>query len=199
MIAPPGSAPPRGSFPAVAAALLLLGALLVVAVAPTGPAGAGAPPGARPAGGVVPGSATGPGPNNNSTRSPSGLSFTVSFFASGLPGGTTWGVILNGTSQSSRSGEISFASVPEGSVAYEIVAPGDYAAQPSGGHLTVSGPTQVAIDFSGGGASPAAPLIAPVELELLGGIGAAGVAAVALLELYDRRRRRRASVGPPSP
>ncbi|MGI0052841.1 MAG: hypothetical protein ACREC5_04050 [Thermoplasmata archaeon] len=145
---------------------------------------------------VHPLATTGPGQGNNSSGPP-GITYSVSFFASGLPGGTTWGVLLNGTSMSSRSNEITFPAVTTGRAAYTILTPGDYSAQPASGQITVSGAERVAIVFSGGPPVSTSP-IQPVELELIGIIGGLGALAVVLLELRERRRLRREST-PPAP
>ncbi|MHB8352064.1 MAG: hypothetical protein ACYDFT_05165 [Thermoplasmata archaeon] len=175
----------RSLLPMVIVGLLLLAALLPHP-APASAAGAD-----LLSVGPLPRSATGPGPGNNSTHNPPGFSYTVNFLANGLPGGTQWGVILNGSTESSTSGEITFAAVPTGSVSYQILSPGDFAAQPSSGHLVVSGPAQVAVEFTGGSPPPPALAIPALELELLAGIGSAGILAVVVLELAERRRLRK--------
>lgn len=170
----------------------LVGLLLVCAFLSTHAAPSSAPTAAADfAAGPLPESATGPGPTNNSSHGPSTFAFTVSFIAEGLPGGTTWGVILNGTTESGSTDEITFGSVSEGTMTYQILSPGDFAASPSSGYLQVTSPERVAVAFTGGNPPPPAFLVPPLELELLVGIGTAGILAVVGLELVERRRRRK--------
>ncbi len=71
------------------------------------------------------------------TRIPAGH-YSVTFTETGLPTGTTWSVILNGSAQSSLSNGIGF-SEPNGSYPYSIPAVSGYLASPSAGSITVAG------------------------------------------------------------
>ena len=64
--------------------------------------------------------------------------YTVTFTETGLPSGTSWSVTLNGTSESSTSGTITF-SLPNGTYSYTVSSVSGYSVSPSSGSITVSG------------------------------------------------------------
>ena len=67
--------------------------------------------------------------------------FTVTFTENGLPGGTQWGVTLNGVYQGTASSSISF-QMPDGNYYYYDSANG-YSFAPSSGYVYVNGANQV--------------------------------------------------------
>jgi len=72
--------------------------------------------------------------------------YTVSFPESGLPGATSWTVVLNGVVQSG-TGTLAF-SVVAGTYAYTVLAPSGYVATPSGGSVSVSANYLVPVSFA---------------------------------------------------
>ena len=74
------------------------------------------------------------------------IQYTVTFKESGLPSGTTWGVAINGTTQSSDNNTIAF-SLPEGTYSYTIET-SDHAYRPcaSSGSVAVNGSSETAIN-----------------------------------------------------
>jgi YVTN family beta-propeller protein len=74
--------------------------------------------------------------------------FPVTFTETGLANGTTWGVNLNGTPQSSTSKQIGFES-PNGSVPFTVLPVSGYTPDiPSGSADVRGGPTNVTIVFT---------------------------------------------------
>jgi YVTN family beta-propeller protein len=74
--------------------------------------------------------------------------YEVNFTESGLPTGTAWSVVVNGSSQLSDSGTIQF-NEPDGSYSYTVVRPNAYLPTPSSGTLDVDGVGQnVSIVFT---------------------------------------------------
>lgn len=70
--------------------------------------------------------------------SSSSRSYPVTFTESGLQAGTSWTVTLNGATQSSASGSVTFSKT-NGTYSYSIGAISGYTASQSSGSLTVSG------------------------------------------------------------
>jgi len=64
--------------------------------------------------------------------------YGVTFSESGLPSGTSWSVTLNGTTESSSHGNITFER-PNGTYEYAIDNSAGYRASPSSGNITVIG------------------------------------------------------------
>lgn len=77
--------------------------------------------------------------------------FGVTFSRSGLPGGTEWFVVFNGTNQSSTTGQIVFSAANGSQSSFTVgtLVPAEWAANPSSGTVTVNGKSQtVPIAFS---------------------------------------------------
>ena len=72
------------------------------------------------------------------TSSSGSTHYTVTFTESGLPGGTTWTVTLNGSVKSSASNTLSFSEV-NGTYTYSIGNVTGYTSNPSSGSTTVKG------------------------------------------------------------
>jgi YVTN family beta-propeller protein len=70
--------------------------------------------------------------------STSAAHYAVTFTETGLPAGSTWQVILNGTTQSSSTTGTTF-SEPNGTFGFETSSSTDYAPVPSSGSVTVEG------------------------------------------------------------
>ena len=66
------------------------------------------------------------------------VTFPIHFVESGLPNGTSWGVILAGEQETSTGASITF-SEPNGSYPWKVLAPPDYLVSPSQGNATVQG------------------------------------------------------------
>jgi YVTN family beta-propeller protein len=70
------------------------------------------------------------------------VTYALRFVETGLPSGTTWGVIVNGTTltnvTSGPSGLIVFQE-PNGTLAVSLSGTGGYAVSPSGGFITIAG------------------------------------------------------------
>ncbi len=64
--------------------------------------------------------------------------FTVTFVEGGLPSGTDWFVVLNGSNGSSSGTSVSFTNVTPGVVAYEVLPIHGYGVVPSNGTLTIA-------------------------------------------------------------
>jgi len=74
--------------------------------------------------------------------------YTVTFEENGLASGTTWTVVLNGTSRSATTPELSVA-VPAGTYPFAVEAvPGYALAGPGGGSLVVDGDATVRVTFA---------------------------------------------------
>ena len=65
------------------------------------------------------------------------VTFSVTFSETGLPSGTSWSIVLNGTSMSS-SGVITFTE-PNGTYTFTVSTASGYRASPASGTITVSG------------------------------------------------------------
>ena len=76
------------------------------------------------------------------------ITYNVSFLETGLPGGTTWSVNLNGVLKSFAGTTISFVE-PVGSYSYTIASVGTYTAAPSNGTVSVSNTNMsISVTFS---------------------------------------------------
>jgi len=73
--------------------------------------------------------------------------YNVTFSESGLPGATSWAVVLNGVEQSGTASSLVF-SEPAGSYAYAVLAPSGFAASPASGSVNVAGDYLVPVSFS---------------------------------------------------
>lgn len=76
------------------------------------------------------------------------MAFSVNFTESGLPSGTVWSVIANGSTNSTAASTLTFY-LPNGSYVFAVYAPSQYSADPSSGTVVVSGrsPMPVEIEF----------------------------------------------------
>lgn len=68
--------------------------------------------------------------------------YTVTFFESGLPSGTSWSVTFNGAAESSTTNTIAFTE-PNGTYTFSLSAPSGYTVSPSSGALVVQGKEMV--------------------------------------------------------
>lgn len=75
------------------------------------------------------------------------LAYYVSFSETGLPAGTTWSVMLDGTIQQSTEKAITF-QVSKGSHPFSIQSPNGYMSNPSGGTLAVAADTTVRVSYN---------------------------------------------------
>jgi hypothetical protein len=75
---------------------------------------------------------------------PYGVPYPISFTESGLPGGTSWAVTLNGTTESSATPAITF-NEPNGTYGYTVGSVSGYASSPSSGSVTVAGSSQTVV------------------------------------------------------
>ncbi len=66
------------------------------------------------------------------------LAYNISFTESGLPGGTSWNVVLNGVSNSSTTNTMTF-TVPNGTYSFIVGTVAGYVASPSSGLVGVNG------------------------------------------------------------
>ena len=88
------------------------------------------------------------GQNVTFTKSSGPTQYTVTFTESGLPSGTAWSVILNGTTKTSTTTTLTF-SEPNGTYSYTVVGVSGYTSTPSSGSITVNrGPTGASITFT---------------------------------------------------
>jgi hypothetical protein len=134
--------------------------------------------------------------NFSLAAAPAAPEFSVLFVESGLPIGTSWSVVLNGSSRSSTGTSISF-SVPNGTYHYVVDAVSGYVISPASGTLVVAGlPLYPGIAFgllsgpSRGNPQPLDSYSAAV------GVGVAVIAlAVAVVALASRRSSPRAPSG----
>lgn len=95
--------------------------------------------------------------------------YTVSFIETGLVGGTSWSVTLNGSSNSSTTSHVNFY-MAIGSYAYTITGIAGYSNSPSSGTVTVNGTSQnVTVMFSTSSTS-----IASVDLGTAGNFAILG-------------------------
>jgi hypothetical protein len=84
----------------------------------------------------------------NETAEFTGATFEVTFTESGLPGGTTWSVTLNGSLESSTTTSIVFSEV-NNSYSFTVGSVSGFTANPATGSLVVNGaPVPQAIVFS---------------------------------------------------
>jgi Thermopsin/Periplasmic copper-binding protein (NosD) len=75
------------------------------------------------------------------------VNYTVTFSESGLPGSTSWSVVLNGIEQTTTGTTIVFAEVA-GTYSYTVLAPSNWAASPSTGNVSGSGSYLVPVAFT---------------------------------------------------
>ncbi len=77
---------------------------------------------------------------------------TTQFLAVGLPGGTSWTVVFNGTSQSTASNSLIFSTrtaAQNVSLDYSVVAPSGWTVAPASGSVETNGsPLLVVLDFA---------------------------------------------------
>ena len=82
------------------------------------------------------------------TKSSGPTQYTVTFTESGLPSGTSWSVILNGTTRTSTTTTLTF-NEPNGTYSYTIVNGSGYSSNPSSGSITVNArPAGASIAFT---------------------------------------------------
>ena len=79
-----------------------------------------------------------PGLKSSSSSSPPATKYTVTFTESGLLHGTSWSVVLAGSSQSSTNTTVTFSET-NGTYSFTVGLVTGYAATPASGSLTVSG------------------------------------------------------------
>lgn len=104
---------------------------------------------ATPAGGTVSISPQQSSVEVNVTFSSTAGYYPVTFTESGLPGGTDWGVTLNGSVQHTPTASLSFYERNATGLAFQVLAPPGDRAAPSRGAVTVDGgPVAVSINFS---------------------------------------------------
>lgn len=117
------------------------------------------------------------------------FAYPVAFNETGLPFGTTWGVLL-GASQIESENDWLTANVPNGSYTITVVSPGGYTGQASVSSVQVNGAgSNVSVRFV---ANPAAsPLLSFTTTFNLAAIVAAGVVTTLGLAWAAHRRRRR--------
>jgi len=118
--------------------------------------------------------------------------FPVAFHGAGLPSGTNWSVVLNGT-VSYGTGGTPTELEPNGTYAYTVQSPGGYTVTPSSGTVKVNGqPVAVALTFSANSTvvpppnnsgGPSAP-----DTLLYVAVGVVVVAALAGVVIWGRRR-----------
>jgi hypothetical protein len=76
------------------------------------------------------------------------VTYTVTFSETGLPGGTSWSVTLNGVTQSTTGTSTAFTE-PNGSYSYTVGAVPGYTAHPSSGIVNVVGASStVSVSFT---------------------------------------------------
>ena len=141
----------------------------------------------------------------------SSSSYSVTFTESGLPGGTSWTVTLNGATESSTTSTITFTEA-NGSYAYTVGSVSGYTASPSSGTVAVAGAGRtVSVTFSavgtgsgsgGGGGSSGGFLGLPGAdgYYLLGALVGIVVVGIAVVLIVRGRRPSQGSgtAGPPS-
>ena len=82
------------------------------------------------------------------TKSSGPTQYSVTFAESGLPTGTSWSVILNGTTKTSATTTLTF-SEPNTTYSYTVTSVSGYSDNPSSGSITVNGgPTGASITFT---------------------------------------------------
>ena len=135
---------------------------------------------------------------------PIASTYAVSFVESGLPAGTTWSVVFNGTTKSSGTNTIAFSGFPNGTFPYTVTAVSGYNATPSQGSLVVAGhiiSQSIKFTLAPGSTSPATSGLSPTEwYGIVGGVIAALLVVLLLFALFGRRKRYSASFtesGPP--
>ena len=121
------------------------------------------------------------------------VTYWVTFTESGLPGGLTWSVTLDGSSQSSTASTISFRE-PNGTYAFSLGPVSGYTGTPAAGALGVRGaPVSEAVTFSrpagGGPSSGFLGLAGDTGYLVVGGVVALVAATVAAGFLLRRRGR----------
>ncbi len=128
-----------------------------------------------------------------------GTTYPVTFVETGLPGGETWSVTLNGTLGSSSTNSIQFREV-NATYSYAIASVPGYRSNLSSGSVRVSGsPTNVSVSFArvAPGGTGTASLVGLPDLDwiVIGTVVAVGAVA----SLLVRSRRRSGRGDPPSP
>jgi len=121
--------------------------------------------------------------------------YLVTFTESGLPSGTSWSVILNGTTQSSTTSTVSFTE-PNGTYPFRVIVVPGYSVSPTSGNVTVTGRSageSLNFAFSSKGVEGTSSgflgLSGDTGYYLVGGVG--GVVAVSVgISLLIRSRRR---------
>ena len=77
------------------------------------------------------------------------VKYSVTFTESGLPSGTSWSVLFNGTPQPSTTTSIVFSNYLNGTYNFAVVGVPGYTSVPSSGNVTVNGATKtVSVTFS---------------------------------------------------
>lgn len=119
--------------------------------------------------------------------------YSVTFAEMGLPTGTRWTVMLNGSAESSAGSTVVFTE-PNGNYNYTVESSAGYARSPSSGTVTVSGasPPPVSVSFTSTSVSSSSGLSSWVWI-VIGVVIAAIVVGVVIAVLL---RRRPPSVGP---
>ena len=114
--------------------------------------------------------------------------YKVTFTESGLSPGTLWSVTLNGTSESSTSGTITFTE-PNGTYSYTVSSVSGYTLSPSSGSIPVHGSnTAQSITFTHNTSKKAPFKLSPIELYAI--IGAVvAIAAIGGAFMVIRRRK----------
>jgi YVTN family beta-propeller protein len=121
--------------------------------------------------------------------------YALSFTEEGLPDGSNWSVMLDGSTENSSSGTITF-EVPNGSYTYHLggTSASSYAGHPASGTVNVSGQAlNVTINFD----TSMSPVLSWWPWALVAGVGIIGVGTMLIL-LLGRRRRGQVPTDHPS-
>ncbi|MGD0159157.1 MAG: Ig-like domain repeat protein [Candidatus Bathyarchaeia archaeon] len=89
------------------------------------------------------------GPGNITANFVTGVTFVVNFTETGLPSGTSWSVMFNGSPGSSTTSSITFTGVANGGYPYTVGTLSGFSGSPSSGTVTVSNANvTVAVNFT---------------------------------------------------
>ena len=119
--------------------------------------------------------------------------YAVTFTESGLPGGTSWTVTLNGATESSTTSTIAFTE-GNGSYSFSIGAVSGYTANPGSGSITVAGSSHsVAVYFTeSSSSSPSSGFLGlpgNTGYYVIGGVAAVVVAGIAIAVVMRSKKR----------
>jgi len=124
------------------------------------------------------------------------VTFSVTFTESGLPSGTTWTVMINGTLKSG-TGSLTF-ELPNGTYAWEITSlPNGNTATPSAGTITVDGgPTLISVAVASSVSTHSGHMSVPTPLWVWILIGAIIIAAAATVVVAIYRHKPQSPLAP---